>query len=383
MSATRSTPPSGPAPSSVEVATQLGAASSRTRAVWGVRPAESTTTRSGCSRREPPVLVAHGQVRVIGEDRADTGDDRVALRPQPVRVARATPALEIQRLVPSAAATRPSSVVATFHTTKGRCRRTTVSHRSLATSASSARTPALDADPGRAQPCRTAAGGRGVGDGVDDPGDARRRQRLGARTGAAGVGTGLERDDDRAAAGPVARRRRGQRPRRADRRPARAGPRRPPRPRRPARQRPRSGWGGWPHRPRRTARPRGASPQSRSRSATGRSLSFGRDPGAPGSGVGRVADESAGPRALRTSADPACCLPSGLSPSVPEFHRVNRSGSGAVAPSDPGRGLSPPARNFTDPGARCSLLPDQSATGGRPTESGGTHPGGRAPGSGV
>ena len=48
----------------------------------------------------------------------------------------------------------------------------------------------------------------------------------------------------------------------------------------------------------------------------------------------------------------SCFLPSGLSPSVPEFHRLSRprrpDGS-----AQPGRGLSPPARTFTDPGARC------------------------------
>jgi hypothetical protein len=41
-----------------------------------------------------------------------------------------------------------------------------------------------------------------------------------------------------------------------------------------------------------------------------------------------------------------CCLPSGLSPSVPEFHRSTAGWLRA------GRGLSPPVRNYTDPGAR-------------------------------
>src|SRR5699024_5715027 len=41
-----------------------------------------------------------------------------------------------------------------------------------------------------------------------------------------------------------------------------------------------------------------------------------------------------------------CCLPSGLSPSALEFHQVSRP------PQRPGRGLSPPVRTFTDPGAR-------------------------------
>ncbi len=51
--------------------------------------------------------------------------------------------------------------------------------------------------------------------------------------------------------------------------------------------------------------------------------------------------------------DATCFLPSGLSPSVLEFHQVNRPAR--AEPCRPGRGLSPPARNCTDPGARtCS-----------------------------
>ncbi len=55
----------------------------------------------------------------------------------------------------------------------------------------------------------------------------------------------------------------------------------------------------------------------------------------------------------RRRAGASCCLPSGLardslaSPSVPEFHRVNASVSLGA------RGLSPPVRILTDPGARC------------------------------
>ncbi len=58
--------------------------------------------------------------------------------------------------------------------------------------------------------------------------------------------------------------------------------------------------------------------------------------------TGRLRADRAPPR--------ACCLPSGLSPSVPEFHQVNRPK--VFSPSGAGRGLSPPARTFTDPGAR-------------------------------
>ena len=44
-------------------------------------------------------------------------------------------------------------------------------------------------------------------------------------------------------------------------------------------------------------------------------------------------------------------LPSGLSPSAPEFHRFNRSRVASIT----GRGLSPPARIFTDPGTRTAV----------------------------
>ena len=51
----------------------------------------------------------------------------------------------------------------------------------------------------------------------------------------------------------------------------------------------------------------------------------------------------------------ACHLPSGLSPSVVEFHHINRLRFGLVSRSRTGRGLSPPVRNYTDPGTRASL----------------------------
>src|SRR5829696_7639343 len=51
----------------------------------------------------------------------------------------------------------------------------------------------------------------------------------------------------------------------------------------------------------------------------------------------------------------ACHLPSGLSPSVVEFHHINRLRFGLVSRSPTGRGLSPPVRNYTDPGTRASL----------------------------
>ncbi len=194
-----------------------------------------------------------------------------------------------------------------------------------------------------------------VGDGVDDAGDAGREQRLGARPGAAGVRARLEGDDQRCRRRPGRRPAPARRPRRAGRRPARAGPR--PRPRRPGRgrQRRRSGWDGWPRRPTRTARRRGASPLPRARLATRCSLCSGAlrgSAGKPACGRRRVAGGSRPPTDVER---PACCLPSGLSPSVPEFHRVNRPGrSHGWCVPDAGRGLSPPVRNLTDPGARCA-----------------------------
>jgi hypothetical protein len=62
----------------------------------------------------------------------------------------------------------------------------------------------------------------------------------------------------------------------------------------------------------------------------------------------RLREGSVDPRARRAR---SCFLPSGLSPSVPEFHRINR-----VRLSPPAaRGLSPPVRTLTDPGARVLL----------------------------
>jgi hypothetical protein len=54
--------------------------------------------------------------------------------------------------------------------------------------------------------------------------------------------------------------------------------------------------------------------------------------------------------------DAACCLPSGLSPSALEFHQINRLISGVTTIVEPGRGLSPPVRTYTDPGARSTTI---------------------------
>ena len=111
----------------------------------------------------------------------------------------------IQRLVPSAAAVRPSRVAAYFQVTCGRPSRTEVSQAALTASASSARRPCSTCDAGRAQGVG-AAGGLGVrvADGVEDAGDAGLDERLGAGAGAAGVVAGFEGDVRGAAAGPLA-----------------------------------------------------------------------------------------------------------------------------------------------------------------------------------
>ena len=128
----------------------------------------------------------------------------------------------IHRLVPSAAATRPSIVIPTFQLTNGRCRRVAVSQTRLTSSAA-----ATASDCRLRGPCRTtcgqvddvdargprsrsippAAGGQGSPDRDHRPGDARRDQRLRTRTGPPGVIAGFEGDDRRCAARPLAGRR--------------------------------------------------------------------------------------------------------------------------------------------------------------------------------
>ena len=120
-SAPRSTPPSGPAPSSAAVATQLGAASSSTRASRRRTPGVSTTTRSGCSPVEPRPDASR-TVRCGSSARTVPTPAMIVSHSARSRCAsRRDSGLEIQRLVPSAAATRPSRVAATFQTTNGRC----------------------------------------------------------------------------------------------------------------------------------------------------------------------------------------------------------------------------------------------------------------------
>src|SRR5918997_3348200 len=107
--------------------TRVGAASSSTRAVAGSRPRRSSTTRSGCrgaSRPSASRTVSCGSSVSAVPDPTTTASQVARSR---WTAARASGPVT-QRLLPSAAATRPSSVPATFQTTNGRCSRTPVSH---------------------------------------------------------------------------------------------------------------------------------------------------------------------------------------------------------------------------------------------------------------
>ena len=170
----------------------------------------------------------------------------------------------IQRLLPSAAATRPSRVAAAFQVTNGRPRVTAKVQAGLTAAASVGEQPGLDVDAGRAQAARTAGGDRvGVGLAEDDARDAGGEQRLGAGPGPAGVVARLEGDDGGGTAGRRPGRGAGRRPRRAGCRRRGGSPRRRPcRPGRAARS-PRAGWGRAARRGWRPAPGRGASRRSR------------------------------------------------------------------------------------------------------------------------
>ena len=88
----------------------------------------------------------------------------------------------IQRLSPEAVAIRPSSEVASFSVTSGRPVRTRWKNPALISAASSRAQPALDRDPGLAQPREAAAGNPRVRvlDRSDDPAHPGGDQRLGA-----------------------------------------------------------------------------------------------------------------------------------------------------------------------------------------------------------
>ena len=125
--------------------------------------------------------------------------------------------LVTQRLVPSAAALRPSRVVANFQVTNGRPWSTANVHDRVESRGPRPRAGRRSTSTPAARERRGAAGGDrvGVGLGEDDPGDAGRDQRLGARAGAAGVVARLEGHHRGRAAGAGRRPRPARRPRRA------------------------------------------------------------------------------------------------------------------------------------------------------------------------
>ena len=248
----------------------------------------------------------------------------------------------IHWLLPSAAAARPSSVDAHLTVMYGRRRRAAVSQTCWNSSASSRRMPPVTVTPALAS--RSApppATGPGSLTAKKTARDARLDQRDRARSGVAGVVAGFEGDDGGQSAGIAATLaecidlgvRRADAPvpalgnDRAGRRPG-------------ARIRP-AGFRRWPDRVRR-GRARGASPSRRCLSR----LSFIR------SSILRLRGSSSG------SADAKRRYKS-CAASHPDFNRRSRSFTeSTVAPHPCGRapstarGLSPPVRTLTDPGAR-------------------------------
>ena len=208
-----------------------------------------------------------------------------------------------------------------------------------------------DLDARVAQPLGAAGGVlAGVGDRVDDAADAGVDERDGARAGAARVVAGLERDDG---GGALARR--------------------------PARACESASTSAWavpaprcqpsastsPCGERITHPTRGLTPRAGPRVARSRARRI----AAASAIVARPSSSgvlSSGLRGMHRrcrgvdhrsstahSAADTCRLPSGLSPSVPEFHRFNRSRR-PLGLTLAARGLSPPVRTYTDPGARFS-----------------------------
>ena len=341
--------------------------SSRTRAEAGVRPWVSTTTRSGCSPTSPPVGVPHRQG--AGRRPARSRRPRRWCRPRHAAGARgrATPG---RRDPPAGPVGRRDPAV------EGR---RDLPHDERPPQAHAGQPPLVgclglagqqaadDLDTGSTQHGGAAGRGRARLRGrVHDPDDAGRQQRARAGAGPAGVRARLQRDDGRAAAGPVAGR--GQREHLGVRP---AGPLVPAladdHTRRVEHDGADVGVGvgglaagrgqrdGAAHRRRHAVLARLDQAVHRCSHET-----VGRAPGRRDTGVGRRRAPGAAARAGEAARTPqrrrrpACCLPSGLSPSVPEFHRVNRPGGSTwqVGRPDAGRGLSPPVRSCTDPGAR-------------------------------
>ena len=112
---------------------------------------------------------------------------------------------ETQRLVPSAAALRPSSVVANFQVTNGRPWSTAKVHSRLRARASCSQSPPVGLDAGLGQGRRRRRGRPGCcRAGRTRRGVRRRAPGPASRAGAAGVVAGLERHHGGGAAGPVA-----------------------------------------------------------------------------------------------------------------------------------------------------------------------------------
>ena len=182
---------------------RVSAASSKTRRPR-VEVAQRPSRHAAAGRAQRlVVLVADGELRVVDLDGAGADQHRVAQRPQPVGVDAGRRGEETQRLVPSAAALRPSRVVANFQVTNGRPCSIGEGPRPVERARLVAR--AARARPRRRRragwPLRPAATGLGSALGEHDPAYAGLDQRLGARAGAAGVVARLEGDDGGRAAG--------------------------------------------------------------------------------------------------------------------------------------------------------------------------------------
>ena len=277
-------------------------------------PAVRPAGRAGPSRRAAAgrraarsLVVADREQRVVDRDRCCCRRASCRTAPAAGGCRPARPGEETQRLVPSAAALRPSSVVANFQVTNGRPWSIAKVHSRLTRPRLVLEQSALDLDPGGAQGGRSPGGDRvGVALGEHDAAYAGLDQRPRARAGAAGVVARLQGDDGGRAAGGVARL-----AQRVDLGVRRAGAAVPAlghgaaRRRRAARSR-RAGWGRSGRRVRRPARARAAWPPCSSCWCVNVSPPVGStDPGACGRSL-RTASRSA------QRNRPSCVFPSGL-----------------------------------------------------------------------
>ena len=186
----------------------------------GASGAASSSTRAPCgdvARGRPPRAAAGSRAgRRLARPRTARCGSSASTVPVPTTTASTSArssctsarasAEVIHRLVPSAAATRPSSVEAAFQVTNGRPCVTAKVQAALSASASSASTPPTTSTPASAQtPGATRGHGVGVGLPVDDARHARLEHASAAGAGAPGVVAGLEGDDGGGAAGEVAR----------------------------------------------------------------------------------------------------------------------------------------------------------------------------------